>query len=139
MKINCSCIGKRSKEYIGISNLYQDVKTSLLNIRTCGEVSKFDAAKMIFDCQGNISTRMSDLRCIIPKLKVAGLDYTEITELLLSMREEGAVEMEVGTPLDMTKENEKDLIIDSGKNRFAYARLNREWARKYTNLFIWHR
>lgn len=136
MKINCSCIGKISKEHIEISNLHQDVKTSLLNIRTCGELSKVDAARMIFDCQGNISTRTSDLRCIIPKLKGAGLDYMEITELLLSMREEGAIQMEVGTPLDMTKENEKDLIIDSGKNRFAYARLDREWARKYMNLFI---
>lgn len=136
MKINCSCIGKRAKEHIRISNLYPDVKNSLLNIRTCGEVSKFDAARMIFDCQEKGSFRTAELRCVIPKLKGAGLDYNELTDLLLSMREEGAVQMEVGTPLDMTKENEKDLIIDSGKNRFAYAVLNREWARKYMNLII---
>lgn len=136
MKINCSCIGKRAKEHIGISNLHQDIKSSLLNIRTCGDVSKFDAARMVLKCQEESIFRSAELRCVIPKLKGAGLDYNEITELLLSMREEDAIRMEVGTPLDMTKENEKDLIIGSGKNRFAYAILNREWARKYMNLII---
>lgn len=48
------------------------------------------------------------------------------------MREEGAYR----TPLDMIKENEKDIIIDSGKNRFAYVTLNREWAYKYMNVMI---
>ncbi len=136
MKINCSCIGKRSKEHIRISNLQSDIKNSLLNVRTCGELSKFDAAKIVLECQKNAAFRTANLRCVIPKLKGAGLDYKELTDLLLSMREEGAVQMEVGTPLDMTKENEKDLIIDSGKNRFAYITLNREWANKYMNLMI---
>lgn len=137
MKINCSCIGKRAKENIGISDLHQDIKNSLLNVRTCGNVSKFDAAKMVLKCQEESIFRSSaELRCVIPKLKGAGLDYTELTDLLLSMREEGALQMEVGTPLDMTRENEKDLIIDSGKNRFAYVALNREWAEKYMNLTI---
>lgn len=136
MKINCSCVGKETKENIGISNLNQDIKSSLLNIRTCGDVSKFDAARMVLECQKKSTFRSAELRCVIPKLKGAGLDYTELTDLLLSMREEGALRMEVGTPLDMTTENEKDLIIDSGKNRFAYTELNREWAQKYMNLFI---
>lgn len=136
MKINCSCIGKRAKEHIKISNLHPDVKNLLLNIRTCGELSKFDAARIILQCQEKGTFRTAELRCVIPRLKGAGLDYDEIKELVLSMREEGALEMEVGTPLEMTKENEKDLIIDSGKNRFAYAKLNREWARRYINLII---
>ena len=126
MNIKCSCIGKKAKEHIRESNLFSDIKNSFLNIRTCGEVSKFDAAKMMFKCQGSI-TRHTDLECIISKLKGSGLDYDEIKDLVLSMREEGAVELEVGTPLHMTKENEKDLIIDSGKNRFAYAKLNKNW------------
>jgi len=134
MKINCSCIGKKAKEHIGISDLNQDIKNPLLNTRTCGDVSKFDAAKMVLECQEKAVFKTASLRCVIPKLKGAGLDYTELTELLLSMREEGAIQMEVGSPLDMTKENEKDLIIDSGKNRFAYAKVNREWAQKYMNL-----
>ncbi len=130
MKINCSCIGKRSKEYINISNLYPDIKDSLLNIRTCGEISKFDAARMIFECQGQTTAKSASIECIIPRLKGSGLDYDEIRDLLLSMREEGAIDMEVGTPLKMTKENEKDLIIDSGKNRFAHVKINRIWADK---------
>ncbi len=130
MKINCSCLGKRMKEHINTSNLQPDVKNSFLNIRTCGEISKFDAAKLIIECQGQTPAKSASLECIIPKIKGAGLDYDEIRDLLLSMREEGAIDMEVGTPLKMTKENEKDLIIDSGKNRFAYAKINRIWADK---------
>lgn len=44
-KVNCLCIGKRAKEHIKISNLQSDIKNSLLNARTCGELSEFDAAK----------------------------------------------------------------------------------------------
>ena len=125
----CSCIDNNTKKEIESSNMSSSIKNKFLSIRTCGDVSKFDAAKMIRDCDGVKSP--ADLKCVIAKLKGAGLDQDELKDLLLSMREEGAITMEVGTPLAMTKETEGDYIIDSGKNRFAYARLSRDWVDKY--------
>ena len=124
----CSFIDNNTKKEIESSNISTSVKNKFSSIRTCGEVSKFDAAEMIRDCNGVLGS--AKLKCVIAKLKGAGLDKDELKDLMLSMREEGAIRMEVGTPLDMTKETEMDYIIDTGKNRFAYARLSRDWIDK---------
>ncbi len=129
----CSCIDKNTKKEIESSNMGTPVKNTFLSIRTCGDVSKFEAERMIRDCGGVIGS--APLKCVISKLKGAGLDREELTDLLLSMREEGAVDLEVGTPIGVYDKKElEDYTIETEKNRFAHVRILRNWANKYMDL-----
>jgi len=118
---NCACISKEHKSSIEKSNLDNSIKNLFINIKTCGELTDYNVISIIEEC-GGIKT--IPLKCVINKLKSAGLNKEELTNILLHLRQDNIIQLEVGTPFVDINEI-KNVTIETDKNRFAYIKLLR--------------
>lgn len=123
-KVKCFCFDKDTKEELLNSDISNELKSIIKEIRVCGNVPDSEILSIIKDGQSS-SSYTGRLSLTINKLKELGMNKEEIDEKILELREKGLIELEVGTPIGATIEEINEMCVSTEKNRFCYAKLKR--------------
>jgi len=123
----------KKQQTCNISNMFHNgmnMMTSMQHIRGVTKVNAYNRWSILKTIREVVGKRYSNLMLSIPlkyviaELESSGMTYNNIVKELLNLREDGFIEMEVGTPIGIDNDEElKKCTVSSSKNRFAHIKL----------------